>query len=159
MSTLEQKVDAELKDAHVGWRLEGVKHAYPQPTSASKTRTLNPKSRPPDPGGRQKRVPSAKKCVKSAYLRQKVRQIRVPSAREPAPTTRRASTTRTLSPQVHQQQVPCYSFHSPIMLGLRFLMHGFSYPMHFLTNGVTFSAHHSEPRDGNEPLKAPLSFE
>ena len=35
MRTLEQKVDVELKDAHVGWRLEGVNNAYPQPESGA----------------------------------------------------------------------------------------------------------------------------
>ena len=44
-----------------------VKNAYPQPKSASKTRTLSPKVRPQDLGERQKHVPSAKKCVKNAY--------------------------------------------------------------------------------------------
>ena len=41
--TLEQKVDIELKDARVGWRLEGVKNRLPSSESASKRRTLRQK--------------------------------------------------------------------------------------------------------------------
>ena len=43
MRTLRQKVDVELKDARVGWRLEGVKNAYPSLASASKMRPLRQK--------------------------------------------------------------------------------------------------------------------
>ena len=43
MRTLRQKVDVELKDARVGWRLEGVKHAHPSSKSASTMRTLKQK--------------------------------------------------------------------------------------------------------------------
>ena len=45
----------------------GVKNVYPQLKSALKTRTLSPKVRPPDPGGRQNRVRSARKCANIAY--------------------------------------------------------------------------------------------
>ena len=40
MRTLRQKVDVELKDARVGWRLEGVKNAYPSSESASEVQPL-----------------------------------------------------------------------------------------------------------------------
>ena len=43
MRTLRQKVDVELKDARVGWRLEGVKNAYPSSESASTMRPLRQK--------------------------------------------------------------------------------------------------------------------
>ena len=43
MSSLQQKVDIELKDARVRWRLEGVKHRLPSSESASKRRTLTQK--------------------------------------------------------------------------------------------------------------------
>ena len=43
MRTLKQKVDVDLKDARVGWRLEGVKNATPSAESASKMRPLEQK--------------------------------------------------------------------------------------------------------------------
>ena len=43
MRTLKQKVDVELKDARVGWGMEGVKNAYPSSESASKMHTLRQK--------------------------------------------------------------------------------------------------------------------
>ena len=43
IGTLQQKVDIELKDARVGWRLEGVKDDHPSSESASKMRTLRQK--------------------------------------------------------------------------------------------------------------------
>ena len=45
MRTLRQKVDVELKDARVGWGMEGVKNAYPSTESALKMRTLGQKVR------------------------------------------------------------------------------------------------------------------
>ena len=74
----------------------GVKNTYPQQKSVPKTRTLSPKLRPPDPGGRQKRVPSSKKCVKNAY----------PQPKNAPPIPRRVSKTRTLSQKVRQKHVP-----------------------------------------------------
>ena len=67
-----------------------------QPRRASKTCTLSPKVRPQDPGGRQKHVPSAKKCVKNTY----------PQPESPPPGPRRASKTRTLSQKLRQKRVP-----------------------------------------------------
>ena len=43
MRTLRQKVDVELKDARVGWRLDGVKNAYPSSESASEVQPLRQK--------------------------------------------------------------------------------------------------------------------
>ena len=43
MRTLKQKVDVKLKDARVGWGMEGGKNAYPSSESASKTHTLKQK--------------------------------------------------------------------------------------------------------------------
>ena len=45
MHTLRQKADVELKDARVGWGMEGVKNANPSSESASKMRTLRQKVR------------------------------------------------------------------------------------------------------------------
>ena len=41
--TLRQKVDVELKDARVGWRLEGGKNCYPSSESVLKMRPLRQK--------------------------------------------------------------------------------------------------------------------
>ena len=43
MRTARQKVDVELKDARVGWGVEGVKNANPSSESVSKMRTLKQK--------------------------------------------------------------------------------------------------------------------
>ena len=43
MRNLRQKVDVELKDARVGWRLVGVKNEHPSSESASKMRPLRQK--------------------------------------------------------------------------------------------------------------------
>ena len=72
MRTLKQKVDVELKDARVGWGMEGVKNAYPSSESASKMRTLRQKVDVEalqilDTRMRQKREPLARKCVENAY--------------------------------------------------------------------------------------------
>ena len=73
MGTLTQKVDVELKDARVGWGVEGVKNANPSSESASKMRTLRQKVGFGTP--------------KTRTLRQKVRQKHVPLGKKSAITT------------------------------------------------------------------------
>ena len=63
MRTLRQKVDVELKDARVGWGVEGVKNANPSTESVSKMITLRQKV----DVEKAKRKPFIKKCVENAY--------------------------------------------------------------------------------------------
>ena len=78
MRTLKQKVDVELKDARVGWGMEGVKNAYPSSESASKMHTLKQKI--------------WFEASKTPTLHQKVRQKCNPFVRKSAPP--RANTHR-----------------------------------------------------------------
>ena len=71
MRTLKQKVDVELKDARVGWGMEGVKNAYPSSESASKMHTLRQKV--------------GLEASKTGTLRQQVRQKCEPFVRKSAP--------------------------------------------------------------------------
>jgi len=105
----------------------GVKNAYPQAKSASKTRTLNPKVRPPRPRRASKTRTLSKKVRQKHVprtLSPKVRppdpggrQKRVPSSKKcvknaypqpknAPPIPRRVSKTRTLSQKVRQKHVP-----------------------------------------------------
>ena len=75
MRTFRQKVDVELKDARVGWRLEAVKNAHPSSESVSKMRTFRQKADVEVKGARvgwrseggQTYAPFIQKCVKNAH--------------------------------------------------------------------------------------------
>ena len=67
MRTLKQKVDVEMEDARVGWKVEGVKNAYRSSKSESKTRTVKQKV--------------GFETSKTHTVKQKVRQKCAPSCR------------------------------------------------------------------------------